>query len=326
MRHRQCFIAHRRKKPPENNRRCFITKICKEARVLSAGTPGAQQLERINVWSKSPLSAQEVYCFSVRLCDDLPDRDFECFDTEALTALAGLFVGKTGICDHDWSTDRQVARIFDAEVRREEGVSFILAHAYMLRSDKNADLIAEIEGGIKREVSVGCAMAKSRCSICGESYGSCMHRKGVAYDGKICLAVLSEPVDAYEFSFVAVPAQREAGVLKARREGTEMTLEELVRKSGASQLVKELQTLDEEAAFGRACRQSLEQEVVALGLLLDFGATEEVLKKSAAALDGNELKQWKLAMEEKRAQLFPVQTQLPGGKSADGSMEAAFMI
>ena len=33
-------------------------------------------------------------------------------------------------------------------------------------------LIADIEGGIKKEVSVGCAMGQARCSICGEPYGT----------------------------------------------------------------------------------------------------------------------------------------------------------
>ena len=42
------------------------------------------------------------------------------------------------------------------------------AWAYMLRTEKNADLIAEIEGGIKKEVSVGCSVGRRVCSVCGE--------------------------------------------------------------------------------------------------------------------------------------------------------------
>ena len=53
-----------------------------------------------------------------------------------------------------------------------------MAEAYVLRTERNADLIADIEGGIKKEVSVGCAMGQARCSICGEPYGTCAHRKG----------------------------------------------------------------------------------------------------------------------------------------------------
>ena len=89
----------------------------------------------------------------------------------------------------------------------------------MVRTESNQDLIAEIEGGIKREVSVGCSVARMVCSICGEEGGRCGHRKGEAYDGKLCFFSLDEPLDAYEWSFVAVPAQPAAGVVKNKRYG-----------------------------------------------------------------------------------------------------------
>ena len=199
--------------------------IRKEGGLRGAGAPDEARLAKINAYARTPLTAEAVYCFRVRLCDDRPDRDFERFDTAALPRMAELFRGKTGICDHQWSADRQVARIFDTQVVREDdGASCLMAEAYVLRTERNADLIADIEGGIKKEVSVGCAMGQARCSICGEPYGTCAHRKGAVYDGETCLAVLSEPLDAYEFSFVAVPAQRAAGVTKAGKEGDGMTV------------------------------------------------------------------------------------------------------
>ena len=71
-----------------------------------------------------------------------------------------------------------------------------------------------IDGGILREVSVGCAMGKALCSICGQEYGTCCHRKGETYEGEVCICELHDPVDAYEMSFVAVPAQPGSGVTK----------------------------------------------------------------------------------------------------------------
>ena len=300
--------------------------IRKEGGLRGAGAPDEARLAKINAYARTPLTAEAVYCFRVRLCDDRPDRDFERFDTAALPRMAELFRGKTGICDHQWSADRQVARIFDTEVVRDGQVSCLIAHAYLLRSEKNAALIEEIEGGIKKEVSVGCAMARSYCSVCGAEYGSCAHRKGVTYDGKLCLAVLAEPTDAYEFSFVAVPAQREAGVLKAMKGGKPMTLKELVERSGDGALQTALHTLEEDAAFGRAQRGEMEKEVVSLGLLLDFGASEAVLKKAAAALDGEALCAWRKEMREKVAELFPPQAQLPAAGSGQPAVEAAYMI
>ena len=84
----------------------------------------------------------------------------------------------------------------------------------MVRTPDNQGLIAEIEGGIKKEVSVGCAVKRAVCSICGAERGqSCGHKPGEVYDGAQCFFQLEEAVDAYEFSFVAVPAQPRAGVL-----------------------------------------------------------------------------------------------------------------
>ena len=88
------------------------------------------------------------------------------------------------------------------------------AWAYLLRTEKNAYLIAEIEGGIKREVSVGCSVARRVCSICGAEGGTCQHTPGQRYGEQLCYLELRDPTDAYEWSFVAVPAQRKADVYK----------------------------------------------------------------------------------------------------------------
>ena len=173
--------------------------IRKAAGVLETGKPDEKQLALINRHTKSPLTAEDVYIFAVRLCDDRPDRDNERFHPEAIRRLAPMFVGKTGILDHDWSSDRQLGRIFATEVICENDVTWLKAWVYMLRSEKTAGIIREIEGGIKKEVSVGCAMGRTVCSVCGEDYGTCTHQKGHRYGTEVCTAVLCDPTDAYEF-------------------------------------------------------------------------------------------------------------------------------
>ena len=90
--------------------------IKKATEVAGGGVPVGRQLEAINALAKAELTAEQVYVFSLRLCDDQVDRDHERFDTEALAGLAKLFIGKTGILDHRWSAGNQVARIFETEV------------------------------------------------------------------------------------------------------------------------------------------------------------------------------------------------------------------
>ena len=135
----------------------------------------SEDMELINAQAKTPLETEQVYAFAVRLCDNQVDRDFERFPRKSLERLAELFVGKAGIFDHSWSAKGQTARLYKTEVVDEPGqvtwagdtLSWLKGYAYMVRTDSNRDLIAEIEGGIKREISVGCAVAGQICSICG---------------------------------------------------------------------------------------------------------------------------------------------------------------
>lgn len=173
----------------------------------------------INAQALRELTSEEVFTFKVNACNDQVDRDFERFAPATLTGLAKLFVGKTVIFDHRWSASNQTARAYKTAVKQQADGSYVLtAECYMLRNDSTKDLIAAIEGGILREVSVGCAIGKAVCSICGEEYGTCAHHKGAVYEGQLCVCELHDPVDAYELSFVAVPAQPNAGITKETQE------------------------------------------------------------------------------------------------------------
>ena len=184
-----------------------------------------EELELIGQFTRKKLERDEIYTFSLILCDNEIDRDNEKFTVSALHTLAKLFVGKTGIFDHNMKSKDQTARIYSAEVVSDAGrktadgedYTFIKAKAYMVRTEKNKDLIAEIEAGIKKETSVGCCVRDISCSICGKNIKTegCEHQKGKMYGGKLCCYHLSDPSDAYEWSFVAVPAQRNAGVIKS---------------------------------------------------------------------------------------------------------------
>ncbi len=282
--------------------------VTKSSALGPGGTPTPAQLEKINLQSKTALTAEQVYCFSVRLCDDQPDRDFERFDLAALPKLAELFIGKTGICDHAWSARGQVARIFDAWTEPEGSATILRAWAYMLRGELADPLIANIEAGIHREVSVGCAMGKTVCSICGEPYGSCEHRKGKEYGGKTCYGVLCDPLDAYEFSFVAVPAQPGAGVMKAFGED------------------EELEALKKSAQLGERYLLGLRREGVRLAMSLGLELEKPILSRMAESLDEEELLSLNRALQTLWAAKFACKTQLPGAKDKDFDFGTEYLI
>ena len=193
----------------------------------------AADIDLINQWSVKELKPEDVYCFTVRLCDNEVDRDQERFTDKCLEQLAPMFLGKTGLIDHRWSAEKQVARLYRVEVvetgeknQLGEPLKALVGSAYMLANEANRHIMEAIDGGIIKEVSVGCAVSKCTCSICGEKqkldcrtwHYQCEngHIRGETYDNKFCAGNLEEPTEAYEFSFVAVPAQRAAGVTKGR--------------------------------------------------------------------------------------------------------------
>ena len=306
-------------------------KICKAGGGSEAVSIG-RELEAINEFAKAELKAEEVYTFSIVLCDNEVDRDFERFSDGALEELSRLFVGKTGIFDHEWKAANQTARIYRTELIQEAGRTNSLGEqytalkgfAYMLRSGKNAELIAEIDAGIKKETSIGCAALGRACSVCGESGGGCGHIRGREYDGKLCYHELSEISDAYEWSFVAVPAQREAGVTKGFG-GAAADLKGFMESAEGAGFAAEYEALLKDAALGREFKDELRREVLRLGLICDRGLHEALLE-SSKAMSAAELRTLKSVFEKKAAELLPMSTQLPGTEKTVSLMGDEYRI
>lgn len=189
----------------------------KAALAVKSAAPDDETMALINRQAQKELTAEEVFVFRLAACDNQVDRDYERFSDAALHKLAQLFVGKPIIMDHRWSAEKQTARVYASEVRGEGELKQLILYCYTIRTEGNTETIAAIEGGIIRECSVGCSVGRSVCSICGAEYGqNCGHRRGQIYDGKLCCFILDDPQDAYEVSFVAVPAQPGAGIIKSK--------------------------------------------------------------------------------------------------------------
>ena len=189
-----------------------------------------EELRKINKLTLEPLKAEDVFTFKMSMCDnETDDRNYEPFNLQSLKDMKRLYVGKTVIKDHFRRADNQVARVYDTELIYEDGketkagepFARLVAKCYMIKTSSNADLIADIKAGIKKEVSTSCRPKKAVCSICGvdnmKSY--CAHYWGKEYekaDGTkaTCYFTLDGVKEAYEVSFVAVPAQPRAGTTK----------------------------------------------------------------------------------------------------------------
>ncbi len=245
-----------------------------------------KELEQINQYAISPLTAEDVFTFEVKLCDNEIDRDGERFSREAIDKLAELFIGRTGIFDHNPRGENQNARIYATGVVEEperttsagEIYTYLKAKAYMVRTDANEALIREIDGGIKKEVSISCSVARKTCSICGanRTHGSCTHMVGKYYQNKCCHTILEDVTDAYEWSFVAIPAQREAGVTK--QYGTASDRINALTKQVASQ-----------SQMLEMARAAIREEIVRLRFLNNGVMESDALDKAMEHLDIDEL-------------------------------------
>lgn len=202
--------------------------ILKSARV-DAQDVTDEDLKKINKFTLSPLGADDVFTFKTVLGDnETDDRNYEPFNRAALNDMKKLYIGKTVIKDHSRRADNQVARVYDTEVVEYptkttgagETLAQLVAKCYMVKTARNADLITEIKAGIKKEVSTSVRPKKMICNICGTDNAKtyCPHYPGVEYDkdtGRTtCLMTIDGAKEAYELSFVAVPAQPRAGTTK----------------------------------------------------------------------------------------------------------------
>ncbi|MBR0113469.1 MAG: hypothetical protein IJM02_06955 [Clostridia bacterium] len=271
------------------------------------------ELEEIRRFARKELGADEIYTFPIILCDNEVDRDTEKFTSESLARLAELFVGKTGIFDHRMSSKDQTARIYRAEVLTDESrttadgekYTYVKAMAYMLRNEKNKDLIEEIEAGIKKETSVSCSVKSIRCSVCGKDIKSegCGHIKGASYGGKTCFYLLCEPEDAYEWSFVAVPAQKNAGVTKSY---------------GGSDANREI---------AREIRNELKNETLAAAISLIPEMDQSLMEEICLSLSLKGLRKLRDTLIRKHGSVSPVVSQLqPRAQSSGGGNNDEYRI
>lgn len=114
------------------------------------------------------------------------------------------------------------------------------------------------------------------------------------YGDRLCFNILTDATDAYEFSFVAVPAQREAGVTKSFSLKEEAEMQDIVKmisqgdeitlsKSQTNELYSYIEGLKQEAELGEAYKKKLIKQVVDL-FKSAFPKMDEALFVSVASV------------------------------------------
>ena len=306
-----------------------------------------KELELINNYTRKPLKAEDVYTFTVTLCDNEIDRDFECFSKESLEALSNLFVGKTGISDHSMRAKDQAARIYQCYIESDptkktskgEIYTALKAKAYTVITDSTKTLIDEIDGGIKKEVSIGCAVSKITCSICGKDMKAheCSHIKGRRYKGVLCHGIMENPTDAYEWSFVAVPAQRNAGVTKSFsvKEEKNMDTTDIIKSmtegsvlsdEDAKALKSYIASLELKAKEAEAYKAHLTEDIARYAGIIMPSVNIKHFTKGCEDMDIDTLRQLRDGMKKQAGEIFPVASQIKPSATQKAENNNDFII
>ena len=156
----------------------------------------------------------------------------------------------------------------------------------------------------------------------------CAHIKGREYGGKLCHRILCDPTDAYEWSFVAVPAQPAAGVTKSYRadEQTVKTVKRLSCANGGMTLTKAeaaglygyIDELEKLAREGREYREELICDVIRMGAAALPDMRGESLSAICGTLGLEQLRELKKAFSgggKLNSQLSPKNTEARSGNS-----------
>lgn len=201
--------------------------------------PSDEQLERINQFTRSPKTAEELVVFSTLSANDLVDRDFDQFPQKTIQEFAELeqpysSVGKSYMVGHDYNK-LPVGRIFGVGTEKVEGANFLTNEVYIPNTKSNESFIENVDFGVNWAVSVGVMMGANECSICDSPMSSWMgfcyengHMKGYSYDpssdatdswgfaepaeagnkdAQLCTGLMKNPRDFYELSQVFLGAQ-----------------------------------------------------------------------------------------------------------------------
>lgn len=308
----------------------------------SVGVPDENDMELINKFSLKPLTADDVFVFALNLCDNDIDRDFERFSEDSLYELQKLFIGKTGILNHSMKSEDQACRTFKTEVVHDserltvDGKPYIYlkANCYTVRSQKNDSLIRDIESGIKKEVSISCSAKERICSVCGKN--GCSHISGQVYNGKTCHKTLGKITDAYEWSFVAVPAQRQAGVTKSKKFKKEKNMENILKAIKESNeitlkgielthLCDYINYLESASEDGKKYRAYLEEKAQKGFAVALPSLSEECVHEILKSVSSSQLETLCTALNKQASKILPTAPQLYSeGKDISSKLNQEF--
>ncbi|MGC8846568.1 MAG: hypothetical protein ACP5QY_12035 [Candidatus Hydrogenedens sp.] len=173
----------------------------------SEGWDREAELSEINRYTLRSLTEDEYVVFTLDLCHNQIDRHFSCFPENELEVIDKKVPGRPLMERHDLRGSLPRGTFFYSRLHRQGDVLSVRPKVYVLRLEENRNFIANIEGGIYRETSIGFSFLFPECSICGRDIRRCVHVPGEKYEGSLCFYRMRGVQDVLEGSVVACGSQ-----------------------------------------------------------------------------------------------------------------------
>lgn len=182
----------------------------------------------------STANPDEVYTFAAVITSNNIDRSHEYTSAKAIEQISEMYIGKSGICSHDWgdahfaiaATDIFEFDDRDADNGKAEKCQYLVGYCYTVEEALKKDIAYAIKDKVSMDIR-----ANYKCSICGVDIDSDAweirheHMKGETYDGKVCCWEIAEATDVFELSIVSVPCNTDCiTITKSLKEVPQMRI------------------------------------------------------------------------------------------------------
>jgi len=331
-------------------------------KALGAGADvTAEQLGKINGLAMVELTADAVYVRRFLLAHNCIDRDRERFNEALLDDFARTLPRKGLLWGHQWgppgkglffdaTTEEMTPEAFSALTGETPQlppdtsmVKVLWGWAYMLKIAENEGVVANLDGGVYRHVSIG-FKAESRVPVT-DQHGNVLFEeykpKGEAIEGSLVLlgaqpgATAQKALDIDEASDAHISAPNDKGgstsmkwlkMIAAKLGKPDLTEETAGDAIAAALDAKDatITELTQKAADGEAYRKSLVDDCLKFGRLLKEMPDDEEGTKKKTEFIGTwpiaEVKTLRDSLEGRARKEFPTEFQLPG-KAEDDRQE-----
>ncbi len=201
----------------------------------SSSEANADLLNDVNKFTLRPLDRDEFAVFTMDLCNNQIDAHYSRFPLDELESINKMVPGRPFMERHDTKGTLPRGTFFRSRLHEDAAREYLSVRpdVYILHTEDNRGLIANIEGGVYRATSIGFSFMHPECSICHKDIRTCDHVPGRTYGEESCHYVMHDVVSVLEGS-VVFSASQGTGFVAARDDEGRPTASEALRAARAA--------------------------------------------------------------------------------------------